>query len=69
MARWDDEDFNMQEPAKDILCTTCKHRLEPITIGDFTQDRAGFSYCDKFNPKPTDILWEGANCEYYEKEE
>ena len=69
MARWDDENFNMGEPAKDILCATCIHRLKPITVAGYTQDRAGYGHCDKFDNKPTEILWNGADCEYYEREE
>lgn len=51
---------------KATLCRTCLHRLPDTqyTIG------AEKSICDMFlDEKPTEVLWEGADCDFYEKEE
>lgn len=69
MAHWDDENFNTITPPDDILCVTCKHKLPPITVGDFTQDRSGYAMCDRYELKPQDILWGRTPCPYYEREE
>jgi hypothetical protein len=69
MAKWDNERFNMQEPLNNIPCTTCKFRLEPVTVGDYTQDRAKYGLCHKYDRKPQEVLWGGEMCEKYEKEE
>lgn len=69
MARWDDENFNSQEPPKDTLCHTCIKRLKPVTVAGYTQDRSGYSSCDAYNPKPQDINWGRVPCPMYEREE
>ncbi len=46
MARWDDENFATELPPGDIMCTTCKFKLKPVTVGDYTQDRSGYAMCD-----------------------
>jgi hypothetical protein len=69
MARWDDEQFNMQTPANNIKCATCKYRLKPVTIGDYTAERYGYGNCDKYDLKPQGILWDGDPCEYYEEDD
>ncbi len=68
MARWDDEKFNMQVPADDIPCMTCRYKLEPVTVGDYTQDRAKYGKCKKYDFKPSGILWQGEACDKYEEE-
>jgi len=48
------------------LCKTCIHRLPDTeyTIG------AEKSRCDMFlDEKPTEVLWEDADCDFYEEEE
>lgn len=67
MVRWDDEKFNMQEPSDDIPCMTCKFKLEPLTVGDYTQDRAKYDRCEKYEYKPNGVLWHGEACDKYEE--
>lgn len=43
MARWDDEQFHSLVPPKDIMCASCKYKAPPVTVGDYTQDRSGYS--------------------------
>lgn len=69
MAHWDDEHFHTQEPPADIMCKTCKYRLKPITVGDFTKERYTYSICDKYASKPVDINWGRTPCPLYEKEQ
>lgn len=67
MAKWDDEAMNMQMPPKDIQCATCKHRLRPVTVGEYTRDRSGYAMCDKYDLKPQEVLWEHGKCDEYEE--
>ena len=68
MTRWDEEKFNMQEPSDDIPCMTCKFKLESVTVGDYTQNRAKYGRCGKYEDKPYGILWQGEACDKYEEE-
>ena len=67
MSRWDEENFNTNEP-KGMMCSTCKYKLKPVTVAGYTQDRAGYSSCYQFTRKPEDILWDGAQCMFYKYE-
>ena len=69
MARWDDENFATELPPGDIMCTTCKFKLKPVTVGDYVQDRSGYAMCGKFKLKPQDVLWGKNPCKEYEREE
>jgi hypothetical protein len=68
MAHWDDEQFSTKTPPKDIMCAKCKYRLKPVTVGTFTQDRAGYAMCDRYESKPQDILWSRIPCPLFEEE-
>lgn len=68
MAHWDGEMFNSIVPPKDIMCATCKFRAQPVTVGDYTQDRSGYSMCEKYDSKPNDIVWGRKPCPLYEQE-
>lgn len=68
MARWDTEGMNSIIPSNDIQCTTCVHRLKPITRGKFTINRATYGNCEKYDYKPNDVLWSKANCPKYTKD-
>lgn len=68
MARWDDEQFHSLVPPKDIMCASCKYKAPPVTVGDYTQDRSGYSMCDKYKNKPIGILLDRKPCPQYEKE-
>ncbi len=41
MAHWDDEVLLGTVLPKDIPCSTCKYKLRPVTVGNYTQDRSG----------------------------
>ena len=68
MAKWDNENFNTEVPPNDIMCATCKHKLKPIVIGDFKQERYNYGMCDKYTRKPEEILWNHGLCPLFEKE-
>lgn len=68
MAHWDDENFNMKEPPKDILCATCQFRLQPVTVAGYTQERYAYSECEKYDSKPVGIIWNHEQCPYFRKE-
>lgn len=68
MPRWDNEVMRTVVPGPDIKCATCVYRLRPVTVGNYTADRSGYSSCDKYSNKPSKILWENADCPHYKKD-
>ncbi len=62
MAHWDDEVLRGTVPPKDIPCSTCKYKLRPVTVGNYTQDRSGYLMCDKYATKPIGIVWGRCSC-------
>ena len=66
--RWEKEIWTAQSP-KAIACETCKFRA--TVAGDGTPlDRASTDTCELYEDperKPHDVLWDGAECEFYEK--
>lgn len=68
MPRWDNEVPRTVVPGPDIKCATCAYRLKPVTLGDFTQDRFNYASCDMYHTKPSEILWEKADCPQNKKD-
>lgn len=57
-----ENDFAPIVPKDDIQCKTCKFKRSGV-IG------YKIAYCEKYNDgKPDEILFEGAECEFYEEE-
>lgn len=56
------------EPPSTIVCKDCKYRLPPINIKDVIIERYAYGACAVFQNKPTNLLWNHADCELYEKE-
>lgn len=69
--RWEEEVWKTVTPPDDIFCKTCIFRLQPVVVGGDTFERHTYASCRIYespNMKPRDVLWDGAECEYYEKE-
>ncbi len=69
--KWEEEMFAPITPKDDIHCKTCKFKRPSVKIGDEIVERHTFAICkiyDDDERKPNDVLWEGAECEYYEPE-
>jgi hypothetical protein len=69
--RWENENFSPDGgvPA-DIVCRTCMFRKPAVEVGGEIRERYTHGDCKMFEPpnwKPNEILWEHAQCEYYEK--
>lgn len=69
--RWHDEMMQTVTPSDDIICKTCLFRLADVEVAGTTIKRHTYGNCKIFETpemKPDEVLWEGAECEYYEKE-
>ena len=63
-----EEIISTVEPSKNIRCRTCKHKLQPVKVRGKEYQRYTFGMCAAFEYKPDDVLWENADCEFYEEE-
>ena len=66
--RWEKEQWTAQSPNA-TACETCKFRASLAPSGR-QLDRADTCNCEIFeypDNKPSDVLWDGAECEFYEK--
>lgn len=66
--RWEKEVWTAQSPNA-MACETCKFRASFAPSGS-QLDRADTCNCELFeypDNKPNDVLWDGAECEFYEK--
>ena len=68
MARWDDERLQSLVPPKDIMCTSCKFKAQPVVVCGSSVDRSGYAMCEKFSNKPVDILYGRIPCPHFEEE-
>lgn len=64
----DSEVKEVPTPPDNICCKTCIFRLPPISIGGKMTSRYNWGKCKILNEKPYEVLYEGAQCEFYEKE-
>lgn len=66
--RWEKEIWTVQHPNA-VACKTCKFRATVANDGS-PLDRASTDTCEIYEAperKPSDVLWDGAECEFYEK--
>lgn len=66
--RWESEMWTAQSPHA-VACETCKFRASLASDGE-QLDRADTCNCTIYeypDNKPHDVLWDGAECEFYEK--
>ena len=64
--RWESEMMGGIDP-NPVACETCMFR--PSTFRGHQLDRADTASCGIFEDpemKPHDVLWDGADCEFYE---
>lgn len=66
MAHWDEEMFETVTPPAG-QCKVCAHALEPVTIKGTPHERYAFGNCDKYELKPTGVLWDEAKCPEYKE--
>lgn len=64
----DSEVAEAPTPPDNICCKTCVFQLPPISIGGQLTSRCNWGQCTIVNKKPFEVLYEGAQCEFYEKE-
>ena len=65
--KWESEMWTGQEP-NPVACESCIFR--PTVFRGTQLDRANTDTCGIFEEpdrKPHDVLWDGAECEFYEK--
>jgi hypothetical protein len=68
--KWESEGMNTRSVPDNIVCRTCRFKKPSVTIGGVERERYTHSACLIYEPpnyKPNEILWEHAECEYYEK--
>ena len=63
-----DEIIKTKTPKKNIVCKRCKHKLQSVTIAGKEYERYTYGTCGAFENKPPGVLWNGEDCELYEKE-
>ena len=66
--RWESEIWTTQQVSENIVCKTCmfSHGESPWADEPTKGCCEIFEYPDS---KPNDVYFDGANCEYYEKDE
>ena len=65
------EMFMSKVPKDNIKCKDCKFRMENVVVMGNLIKRYTYGQCDIYeypDTKPYAVLFEGADCEYYEKE-
>lgn len=67
--RWNEEVWSGTTPPEDICCKDCMFKLESVTICGETVERYTYGACKIMDDKPHEVLWDGAQCEFWEKEE
>lgn len=65
--RWGDVDMTM--PKDNIQCMDCMFKAVDILTNKIIIKGGKKAYCDKYDPKPYEILFKGKKCKYYEKME
>lgn len=63
-----DELFNMQTPPDNIVCKTCKFKLQPVIVMGEKVERHTYGTCLLWENKPQEIFWKGAKCDFYRPE-
>lgn len=60
--------MHIPTPLDDICCKTCMFKLSPILLGGEMTPRHNWGHCQLLDDKPHEVLYEGAECIFYEKE-
>lgn len=55
-------------PLDNICCKNCLFQLSPCMIGGVMTSRHTWAKCKIMDDKPHEILYDGAKCEFYEKQ-
>ena len=64
--KWQNDDWKSVRPDHEkIACKDCFLREKDRKIGDTTIHGCSLSFCQAFSSKPTEILSDGADCDYY----
>lgn len=59
-----DEQFNTKTPSAE-KCKTCIFALQALKLSSGTFERYNYNLCAKYQTKPHDVLWNGAECPQY----
>lgn len=62
------EGVHYPKPPEDICCKTCIFQLPPASIGGKMTSRHDWGECRVMKSKPHDVMYEGAKCEFYERQ-
>lgn len=63
-----DEIIRTVQPPDNIVCKTCKFKLQPVVVMGEKFERHTFGTCQAFEDKPIGILLKGEKCELYQPE-
>lgn len=63
-----DEIIRTVQPPDNIICKTCKFKLQPVIVMGEKVEHHTFGTCLVFEDKPDDVLWKGAKCDFYQPE-
>lgn len=64
----DSEVVHYPSPPDDVCCKTCIFRLRPMILEGKEVPRHSWGKCHIYDNKPHDVLWDKAECEYYEEQ-
>lgn len=65
------EEFKSKVPKDNIKCKDCVFRMDNVVVMGKLIKRHTYGQCDIYeypDTKPNAVLFEGADCQYYEKE-
>ena len=66
MVRWANEEWVLRTPDNDkIYCKDCAFRKKDVTVKGYVLKGSEYGYCDVYDMKPTEILYDGEKCPYY----
>jgi len=69
--RWENEMLGGAPIPDDIVCKTCAFKMPDVVVRGRTVKRHSYGSCEVYSDpyrKPTEIIFDGAECKYYEKE-
>lgn len=64
----DSEIKEAPSPPLKICCETCAFQLPPAPVGGVLTSRHTWGSCLILDNKPHEVLYDGARCEFYEKQ-
>lgn len=63
-----DEELKTVEPTAKY-CKKCQYALKDFKYKDTVIVKSGYASCDKYEEKPHDVLWDGAECPLFKEKE